>query len=399
LVIKDFLYFLDVSGKSCDLKAVDAVSVTGQMHSFLIKLNNKPLTNIITWQDERCLERETKTNNYIYRFTKKYRKYFSKYQKFISTGYPATNLYYMLMNNQLPDSNFTIQFAPDFIMNYLLGKGEYMTDHSLAHSSGLYALEYKDWNWKLINSIGIKSLTFPKIVEPGTFIGKIGKHIKYLQGKPLFMGLGDNQASVFGAIENEQKDVVINIGTSGQVSTLLNRIDNYSPEIDYRPYPNEKILAVGASLAAGKTLEVLKSFIKDIGKKFFNVQASDEQIYKSIKDRVKQTSELHFNTTLNGTRFIPGERGSITNISLNNFYIDELITSATFGIVQELYEFYKHMDNQCERIIGVGNGLQKNMFFYPIIEKVFQKPFVQSKIQEAASYGAALCAFYGLKGL
>jgi len=212
LVIKDFLYFLDVSGKSCDLKAVDAVSVTGQMHSFLIKLNNKPLTNIITWQDERCLERETKTNNYIYRFTKKYRKYFSKYQKFISTGYPATNLYYMLMNNQLPDSNFTIQFAPDFIMNYLLGKGEYMTDHSLAHSSGLYALEYKDWNWKLINSIGIKSLTFPKIVEPGTFIGKIGKHIKYLQGKPLFMGLGDNQASVFGAIENEQKDVVINIG-------------------------------------------------------------------------------------------------------------------------------------------------------------------------------------------
>ena len=27
LVIKDFLYFLDVFGKSCDLKAVDAVSV------------------------------------------------------------------------------------------------------------------------------------------------------------------------------------------------------------------------------------------------------------------------------------------------------------------------------------------------------------------------------------
>ena len=48
---------------------------------------------------------------------------------------------------------------------------------------------------------------------------------------------------------------------------------------------------------------------------------------------------------MNGTRLIPGKRGSVTNISLNNFCIDELITSAAFGIVGELYKFYTRMGN------------------------------------------------------
>ncbi|MDY6896360.1 MAG: hypothetical protein SVO01_13235, partial [Thermotogota bacterium] len=87
--------------------------------------------------------------------------------------------------------------------------------------------------------------------------------------------------------------------------------------------------------------------------------------------------------------------GAINNISLNNFTIQNLVTAAAYGIVEELYKYYREMDINYEDIIGVGNGLQKNKYFINIIKKVFNKNFYLSKLEETTSFGAAVCAMEG----
>jgi sugar (pentulose or hexulose) kinase len=83
--------------------------------------------------------------------------------------------------------------------------------------------------WELINALGYSEILLPKIAEPGTFIGDVGKHIPQLTGTPIFLGMGDNQGSVLGAIfekkfetsYNKTNSMVISIGTSGQISAVV----------------------------------------------------------------------------------------------------------------------------------------------------------------------------------
>ncbi|ABX32292.1 carbohydrate kinase FGGY [Petrotoga mobilis SJ95] len=400
----DFDSFIKYLTKVFDLKGTKAISVTGNMHSFFLVKDNTPITNIITWQDQRALEKNENGITYVDYINKNYKSLFSKFQYFLSPGYAVTTL--LPLQKFLRTSGFSLHFAPDFIVKKLTGDTTYDSipiDPTIAHSSGFYALENKDWNWKLINALGYSEIHLPKIAEPGTFVGNVGKYIPQLTGTPIFLGMGDNQASVLGAIfekkletsYNKINSMVISIGTSGQISAVVKEIKRISKYIDYRPFLNNYYLLVGASLSAGKTIDTIKDFIKSFISLACKKNVEDDYVYEFIKNSMLPVSPLKFRTTLNGTRYNPQLRGAIDNISLNNFTIQNLVTAAAYGIVEELYKYYREMNIDYEDILGVGNGLQKNKYFISIIKKVFNKNFYLSKLEETTSFGAAVCAMEG----
>lgn len=400
----DFYSFIQYLAKVFDLKGTEAISVTGNMHSFFLVKDNIPITNIITWQDQRALEKNENGISYLDYINGNYKSLFSKFQYLVSPGYAVTTL--LPLQKLINTAGCSLRFAPDFIVKKLIGDTPYDSipiDPSIAHSSGFYALENKDWNWKLINALGYNEIRLPKIDEPGTFVGDVGKHIPQLTGTPIFLGMGDNQASVLGAIfekksetsNNKINSMVISIGTSGQISAVVKEIKKISKYIDYRPFLNNYYLLVGASLSAGKTIEAIKDFIKNFINLACKKNVEDNQVYEFIQNSILPVSPLKFRATLNGTRYNPQLRGAIDNISLNNFTIQNLITATAYGIVEELYKYYREMDINYEDIIGVGNGLQKNKYFINIIKKVFNKNFYLSKLEETTSFGAAVCAMKG----
>ncbi len=401
----DFYSFIQYLAEVFDLKGTEAISITGNMHSFFLVKDNIPITNIITWQDQRALEKNENGISYVDYINRNYKSLFSKFQYLLSPGYAVTTL--LPLKKFMDTSGCSLNFAPDFIVKELMGDttpyDSIPIDPSIAHSSGFYALENKDWNWELIDALGYNEIRLPKIAEPGTFVGNVGKHFPKLTGTPIFLGMGDNQASVLGAIfekksetsNNKINSMVISIGTSGQISAVVKEIKKISKYIDYRPFLNNYYLLVGASLSAGKTIDTIKDFIKSLVSSACKKNVEDNQVYEFIQNSILPVSPLKFRTTLNGTRYNPNLRGAINNISLNNFTIQNLITAAAYGIVEELYKYYREMDIDYEDTIGVGNGLQKNKYFINIIKKVFNKNFYLSKLEETTSFGAAVCAMEG----
>lgn len=404
-VRSEFKSFINDLGKVFNLNEVEAITITGNMHSFFLVKNDTPITNIITWQDQRSLEKYKDNESYIEYINKNYRELFSKFQHYLTPGYAVTTL---LPLSQIIDfKGCSLHFAPEFLLKELLGDKPYSeipTDHSFAHSSGFYDLESKDWNYRLIEELGYNDLLLPRIEDAGSFVGYVGNHIPQLSGVPIYLGLGDNQASVLGSIFekkindefanifDESKILVMNIGTSGQISSLTRKTNNVSEFLEYRPFVDDYLLLIGASLSAGKTIEVIKNFTKEILEKITKKNYDDNKIYEIIKNSVLPYSTLKFRTTLNGTRYDPYLRGFIDNISLTNFTYENLITAAAYGIIEELYFYYQKMDFDCETIIGIGTGLQKNPFFQNIIKKVFKTDFFLSKLKETTSFGAAICA-------
>lgn len=416
-VRQDLYSFIEKLSGGFDLSEIKAVSVTGNMHSFYLIREGQPITDIITWQDERVLEEYRDGLSYVEFVNENFRPWFSSFQHRASSGYAVTTLLHLLESGSLGAQGFagcSLHFAPDFIVHELIHgpapmEGAGITDHSLAHSSGLYALENKNWNYALIEAVGYDGIIFPKIAEPGTFLGVVGEHIPALQGVPVFLGMGDNQASVFGALMEDgasrqfhdqlegSRSVVISMGTSGQVSAVVEDYTGSSELIDCRPFLDGRILLVGATLACGRALQTVKDFIQTAAKAICKEDISDEQAYHVLGQCILPTSPLRFQTTLNGTRQHPDSRGSISNIDLNNFTIENLVTSAAYGIVEELYGYYREMEVDCDAIIGVGNALRKNDFLVDIVSSVFGKEVRLSRVTEAASFGAAVCALRGLR--
>ncbi len=401
-----FYSFIEFLDEGLELTGIEAISITGNMHSFFLVKNNQPVSNIVSWQDERVLETYKRGLSYLDYINNRFDSLFSRYQFSVSSGYAVSTLFYMINDDDLAVKNSSIHFALDFIIKELMGDIPYddiIIDHSIAHSSGLYDLMRKDWNLDLIGALGYNNIKFPEIAESGTMIGRVGKGFPHLQNVPVYLGMGDNQASVLGSIIGredcskltglkEENPLILNIGTSGQISAVVKEIKGESNLLDYRPFIENYYLLVGASLAAGKTMETLKNLIKSFAYNVFNNVLEDEKVYMIIEELIQKESPLQFRTTLNGTRYDPQMRGIIKNIDLDNFTLENIITSAAYGIVEELYQYYQEMNISSGGIVGVGNGLQRNGYFIDIIKELFGNNFQLSSIKEAASFGAAVCS-------
>ena len=107
-------------------------------------------------------------------------------------------------------------------------------------------------------------------------------------------------------------------------------------------------------------------------------------------------SNLTVNTLFSGSRSDPFTRGSIQNISEDNFTPANLIGGFLNGIAQELYNLYlplgKRDNANLKRLIGGGNGVRKNGPLRRILAEKFQVPLEVPLYHEEAAYGAALFA-------
>lgn len=97
----------------------------------------------------------------------------------------------------------------------------------------------------------------------------------------------------------------------------------------------------------------------------------------------------------------PGELGSISGISADNFYPGAMTVGIMQGILGELYEMYQEMcrmtGTKAIHLAGSGNGIRRNALMQELAEELFQMPMEIPACQEEAAYGAALQALQGVE--
>ena len=113
----------------------------------------------------------------------------------------------------------------------------------------------------------------------------------------------------------------------------------------------------------------------------------------------QRKNKLIVDTRFQGTRRDSSLRGSINNISLENFSPQQLVAGFLEGSAAELYGFYKKMPLSIRKnmtaMVGSGNGIRENALLRNVFEHTFGYSMTLPQFAEEASVGATLCAAAG----
>ena len=160
--------------------------------------------------------------------------------------------------------------------------------------------------------------------------------------------------------------------------------------IEIRPYFNKKYLLVGAALCGGRAFALLKDFYKRL--LCYEMNIDEEKVY-SLMDKMlnkTQNTDLIVDTRFSGTRKNNELKGSIKNITTENFTPENLTVGLVNGMVEELYNMYLEMGINKNGVVGSGNALRKNPALVRCAEERFNAKIKIPLHTEEAAYGAAL---------
>ena len=154
---------------------------------------------------------------------------------------------------------------------------------------------------------------------------------------------------------------------------------------------------MGASLCGGRSYAIVEKFFRETIRL---MAGADVDVYEAMArvllDHPRPEHLPFAETTFQGTRKNPKQRGTIRNLSEDTFTPVHLIYSILEGMARELFEMYQGYLEQCEKapktLIGSGNGLRKNKHLCKTFEAVFCAPMTLSPCEEEAACGAAIYA-------
>lgn len=396
---------LDIIGSLTSFGEIERIGVTGQMHGILYVDNQgAAVSPLYTWQDG--------SGNCIFQSGLTYSEYIEEKTEYsVASGYGCVTHFYLQHTGGVPEEAVYLCTIGDYIAMRLTNSGIPLMHSSNAASLGLYDVESNCFDVDSMNRLGIDVSFFPPVEKGYAVAGRTS------EGVLVSIAIGDNQASFLGSVDDFEKDVLINLGTGGQISCYTKSYIS-SNEYEVRPFMEDSYLMVASSLCGGRAYAALEKFFRET-LAMCGVEVNSVYDYMSSLMDQKQfniENPLAVNTLFCGTRNDPELRGDISGIGLSNFTPQHLIHGFMEGMARELYPAYEafkrvkdfSMDwtgdgsvsshksfqgvKEFSRIVASGNAVRKNKHLRGVLQEVYGLPVVVADVPEEAAYGAALCA-------
>ncbi len=365
---------------------VDYVGVTCQMHGIVyLDVEGNALSNLYTWQDN--------SGNLLYTEGKSFVEYMSEVSGYkLATGFGLVThfVHVQTTENNAAHAQFFAQNADkkvhklctigDYVCMKLANAKEPIMHITNAAGLGLFDVKNHAFDLIALQKLGLDASLLPEVTS---------SYVNYPNSK-ISVAIGDNQASFMGSVANMSESLLVNIGTSGQISYLSSKY-RCSDTLEVRPFDKDSYLYVGATLCGGRAYALLKEFMQKIADYFGCAVPNLYDIIDAMAENVDESEQKFVvDTRFSGTRENPTERGSIKNIGIDNFTPENLALGVLEGISSELYNMYDKEPKSV--LIASGNGLRKNALLCKVVSKQFNLPLKIPSHNEEASYGAALFA-------
>jgi sugar (pentulose or hexulose) kinase len=382
------------------------LGITGQQHGVIIVDEAlHPLTPFINWQDRRGEQlHPASQHTYVYQAgalagEDAPRRTGCK----LATGYLAVTLFWLKETGALPPAGKAC-FLMDYFGSVLTGRPP-VTDPTCAASSGLLDLAAQDWHPALFAGLGLPRALFCDVRPSGELLGPLTAAVAETTGLPaglpVFVGIGDNQASFLGGVADRANTALVNVGTGGQVAVYADRFF-YDPLLETRPFPRGGYLLVSAGLCGGASYAVLERFYREVGNQVCGV-AADAPLYAAMNRLAASVAPgaggLQCEPFFSGTRARPELRAAWIGVSAENFTPAHLTRALLEGMARAFREGYermaRHRQQPCRLLVGTGNGLRENPVLAGIVADTFGLPLLFPHHREEAAYGAALLAAVG----
>jgi sugar (pentulose or hexulose) kinase len=382
------------------------LGLTGQQHGVVVVGPDLvPRTPFINWQDRRGDEPCPGTG----------RTYVERARDLLgpdaprrtgcrlATGYLAVTLFWLKQNGRLPAAGMAC-FAVDHFAALLTGRPP-VTDPTSAASGGVLDVAAGDWAPDLLAALDLPRGLFPPVRPSGALLGGLTAEraaaTGLAPGLPVFVGMGDNQASFLGSVARPAETVLVNVGTGGQVAAYADRFV-YDPLLETRPLPRGGFLLVSAGLSGGAAYAVLERFFRAVGSDLLGVPAG-APLYPAMNALAagapRGAGGLRCEPFFAGTRDRPELRASWAGVSADNFTPACLTRALLEGMARSFRTGYEAIARVAPvapvRVVGSGNGLRESQVLAQAVADEFGLPLALPRHREEAAYGAALLAAVG----
>lgn len=385
-----------------------AVGVTGQQHGMALQdCDGRPVGPAITWQDRRVLESVPGTSETWLERVIRLAGGIPAFERMgcvPSRGYLGATLFWLQQQGHIPESADVACFVPDTAVTLLTGERA-CCDPTNGGSSGLLDVVSCQWDWGMIERLGLPSRLFPDVRLPGAVVGELRHDLLGELGLdaqlPVCVAIGDNQAAAFSALREPEASLSLNVGTGAQISAVLDAYQ-YVPSLQTRYFSGGRYLLVGAGLFGGRSYAYLRDLFRQVGEGLLGVTAGDD-----LYDRMNALASavpsgcdgLRCSPLFTGSLLEPELRASFTGLTPQNLTPGHLTRALLEGMAEVFYEYYKMMlplIGARRQLVGSGNGICLNPLFQRILAERFGAPLVLPAVQEAAATGAALVAAVGV---
>ena len=387
------------------VKEVQAIGITGQQHGVVLvdRTTRTPTSPLMNWQDRRALEKIPGQNVTWLQAAREAvgPDCWKETGCWLHPGFMAVTLFHQQrVNGQLPANSFAL-FIMDYFASSLTGSTP-VTEPSCAGSSGLFDVRTRNWSENAIRALGLDRSIFPEIHEANHCVGGLAKEQARATGlpvgTPVFIAIGDHQASFLGSVSDRSSSVLVNVGTGAQVAVFTNAFDFELP-IELRPCPLGGNLMSNVGLAGGWSYQLLEQFFQHIGNEFFDANSTGK-IYQSMTRLAEGVAPgadgLVCEPRFTGTRLDPTVRGTFAGISPQNFTARHFARAVLEGMGRSLGDGFRAIHSITKAapssLIAAGNGLRENRLLARIVSQEFGLPITLTRHREEAAYGCALVA-------
>ena len=359
------------------------IGIAAQMHGVLyVDGSGRAISPLATWQDGRGDRRIDGGESHAERLSR-------AAGRRLATGMGFVTHAVNVAESAVPAGAAALCTIADYVAMRLCGTTRPVMDTTMAASLGCFDLESLDFRRDLMESLGIDQSLFPDVARDYPAVGAT-------RGVPVFVGLGDNQASFLGAVRSVEGSLVVSVGTSSQISAFTPACVTIDG-IDTRPFPLGGCIVVGAGLCGGRAYALLRDFFTRTVRLFGGAGPVPWETMNAVDESTLQEPErVVVDTRFSGSRTDPDTRGSVTNLSLTTFTPEQLIVGVREGIVTELHDFFRlfpaPLRSGVRSLVGSGNAVRNSPPLKTAFGRRFGLTMQVPAHREETSFGAALLA-------
>ena len=378
------------------------VSFSSAMHSVIaVDPAGKPLTACITWADNRS------SNS-----ARRLKEELNGHELYLRTGTPIhpmspiTKL--MWLGEEQPELfRQTHKFIS--IKEYIFFKlfGDYVIDHSIASSTGMFNLEKLDWDAEALRIAGITAERLSRPV-PTTQIMQgllpgLAEELGLTASTPFVVGASDGVLSNLGVGAIEPGVIAATIGTSGAIRTVIDRPLTDPKGRIFCYALTDKHWVIGGPVNNGGMLFrwVRDEFAASEVETAKRLGIDPYEVLTRIAEQVPPGSNgLLFHPYLTGERaplWNPDARGSFFGLSMNHRK-EHMIRSVLEGVIFNMYTVLLAMEEiigRPNRILATG-GFARSALWRQMMADIFDQEVVVPESFESSCLGAVVLGLYSI---
>ena len=356
--------------KELDTSEIKAIGLSSQVGTYII--NEK---DVISW-DTGVGKEELEEIKKSYSIDEFIREIDMPHPYIIS--YPIPRLMYIKKHYECVTSVYQ---PKDYLCKVLTGN--LVTDQysfrGLVHTrNGVYSDFF-------LSKIGVDKDILPKVIPYNQIAGMTTKECEKIigipEGIPVYTGLNDFFASVFGMDIQNAGDVFDITGTSEHLGVLTNTLDKDTKMVSGVYFDNFIHYGVTASSGASLTFALREFKVEDM----------------DIKACLKNNPPI-FTPYLNGERapiFDSDARGVFFGLN-SNCTKQDMAYSVLEGVVFSLYHIYESMGKPDFKNIKISGGAAENKILNTLKAEMFEKDILVLSENDTSALGAVKVAAMAL---